>query len=115
MRLHVLVVTSDAAVRTAAGRMLHGQGHTVTCARHSGHALLACLSSGRVDVAVIDSVLEDMQGEALAERLRRHLPQLRVVFLGERGTPASPGLVVRPLTRGSLLAEVEAATSPLAF
>jgi DNA-binding NtrC family response regulator len=110
-RLNVLIVTGDAALRTTAEQMLRRQGHGVTCARHSGHALLACLTDARIDVALVEAVLEDMHGTALAERLRRQLPGLRVVFLAQRGTPPTPGVVVRPVTRGVLLAELEAATS----
>lgn len=112
--LNVLIVTGDADLRSAAERMLERQGHEVTCAPHSGHALLACLTSSRIDVAFIESVLEDMHGTALAERLRRHLPELRVVFLAQRGTPPTPGVVVRPVTCGDLLAELAAVTSPTA-
>jgi hypothetical protein len=67
-----------------------------------------------IDVAFIESILADMHGTALAERLRRRLPGLKVVFLAEPGTPATPGVVGLPLTRGGLLAEIEAVISPTA-
>ncbi len=82
----------------------------VTCAAHSGHALLACLTRGRIDLAFIEATLEDMPGAELACRLRRHLPELRVVFLAPAGTPAAPGVVVRPLTGEKLVAELAVLT-----
>jgi CheY-like chemotaxis protein len=113
-RLNVLIVIGDSGVRAAAEEMLESQGHEVMSATHSGHALLACLTSSRIDVAFIESTLADMHGTALAERLRRRLPGLRVVFLAEPGSPATPGVVGHPLTSGGLLAEIEAVTSPTA-
>jgi CheY-like chemotaxis protein len=112
--LNVLIVIGDMGLRAAAEQMLESQGHAVVSAAHSGHALLACLTSSRIDVAFIESTLADMHGTALAERLRRRLPGLKVVFLAEPGTPATPGVVGRPLTPGELFAEIEAATSPRA-
>ena len=112
-RLNVLLVTGDAGVRTAALQVLEARSHEVTCAAHSGHALLACLA-GRIDVAVIETVLEDMPGVALAETLRRYLPELHVVYFGESGTPARAGAVRRPFIPGDLLAELDAITAPTA-
>jgi DNA-binding NarL/FixJ family response regulator len=113
-RLNVLIVIGDTGVRAAAEQMLESQGHEVMSAPHSGHALLACLTGSRIDVAFIESTLADMNGTALAEWLRRRLPGLKVVFLAEPGTPATRGVVGRPLTQGGLLAEIEAVTSPTA-
>src|SRR3954462_6143176 len=83
--LAVLVVSGDPSVRAVAMRELQASGYTATVAAHSGHALLACLSSARIDVAFIEATLEDMPGAELATTLRRHLPELRVVFLGPAG------------------------------
>jgi DNA-binding NarL/FixJ family response regulator len=113
-RLNVLIVIGDTGMRAAAEQMLESEGHEVMSASHSGHALLACLTASQIDVAFIESTLADMHGTALAESLRRRLPDLRVVFLAEPGTPATPGVVGRPLTSGGLLAEIEAVTSPTA-
>ena len=108
--LAVLVVSGDPSVRAVAMRELEASGYAVTCAAHSGHALLACLTSARIDLAFIEGTLEDMPGAELATTLRRHLPELRVVFLAAPGTPATPGVVVRPLTRENLVAELEVLT-----
>jgi CheY-like chemotaxis protein len=112
--LQVLIVTGDAGLRSTAEQLLQREGHGVTCAAHSGHALLACLDGRRIDVAFIETALEDMPGTALADRLRRHLPNLRVVFLAEAGTRPAPGVVSRPLTSTDLLAELAVVTSAMA-
>jgi DNA-binding NarL/FixJ family response regulator len=113
--LNVLIVSGDPGVRKAGERILRQRGYAVTCAAHSGHALLACLRGARIDLAVVDATLEDMPGSELAERLRRRVPALHILFLAQAGTPAAPGIVVRPLTDGNLIAELDAAvTSPTA-
>jgi CheY-like chemotaxis protein len=109
-RLAVLIVSGDETVRAAAARDLAALGYAVSCAAHSGHALLACLTGPRIDVAFIEATLEDMPGAELAGTLRRHLPDLRVVFLGHTGAAAAPGVVVRPFTGEDLAAELEVLT-----
>ena len=89
--LAVLIVSGDPSVRAVAMRELENSGYVVTCAAHSGHALLACLTRGRIDLAFIEATLEDMPGAELACTLRRHLPELRVVFLAPAGTPGGAG------------------------
>jgi DNA-binding NtrC family response regulator len=112
--LNVLIVTGDGSLRTAARRVMEAKGHHVTCASHSGHALLACMAGSRIDVAFIETVLEDMPGEALAETLCRRLPALHVVFFGEAGTPSRAGVVRRPLATADVVAELDAITSQTA-
>ena len=108
--LAVLIVSGDPSVRAIAMRELENSGYVVTCAAHSGHALLACLTRGRIDLAFIEATLEDMPGAELACTLRRHLPELRVVFLAPAGTPAAAGVVVRPVTGEKLVAELAVLT-----
>ena len=110
--VNVLVVTGDAALRSFVGRVLEARGCGVTCAPHSGHAVLACLRGTPFDVALIEAVLEDMSGAALAETLRRHHPELRVLFLAAAGTAPGPGIVMRPLSPRDLLRQLEAVTWP---
>jgi DNA-binding response OmpR family regulator len=101
-----LLVTPDSNLREAAGRALEGDGYRVLRAAHSGHAVLACLKAGRVDVAAIELSMEDVSGPALAERLRRQCPEMRAVFFAKSGTPECEGVLVRPFTRDDLLARV---------
>ena len=101
-----LLVTPDTNLREAAARALEGDGYRVLRAAHSGHAVLACLEAGRVDVAAIELSMEDVSGPALAERLRRQCPALQTVFFAKSGTPECEGVLVRPFTRDDLLARV---------
>ena len=108
----VLLVTADANLREAASRVLSREGYEVLCAAHGGHALLACLQADRVDVAVIEMSMDDMSGPALAERLRRHNPRLRAVYVAQPGTTDCEGVLVRPFTRDDLLNELSVALTP---
>lgn len=102
----VLFVTGDGDLRGAALRVLQREGYRVLTAAHGGHAVLASMQATRVDVAVIEMSMDDMSGPALAERLRRHNPDLRTVYLAQPGTSACAGVLVRPFTREELLAEL---------
>ncbi|MBA2304256.1 MAG: response regulator [Acidobacteria bacterium] len=99
----VLVVTSDADLRDVAARVLGREGYTVVTAAHAGHAVLACLKAGRVDVLVAELSMEDVSGPALAARLRRHCPEMETVYVARAGTPECEGMLVRPFTRDDLL------------
>ena len=50
----VVVVTPDAALRATAEQVIGAAGYRVLTAPHTGHALLACLKAGSVDVLVVD-------------------------------------------------------------
>jgi DNA-binding response OmpR family regulator len=105
----VLLVTGDADLRAAAERAITAAGYRVLAAAHSGHALLACMGQGTVDTLVTELAMDDMSGPSLAERLRRHHPNLQTVYLANAGTSECEGVLVRPFTRDDLLARIEAA------
>lgn len=107
-QLTVLLVTDDADMRAAAGRALERAGYRVLTAAHSGHAVLACMRGGPVDLLVTELAMEEGSGPGLAERLRRHHPELHTVYLGKAGTPECDGVLVRPFTRDELLSQLEA-------
>ena len=109
--LDVLFVTGDPDLREASERVLTRAGFRVQLAAHSGHAVLAGLTS-RVDVLIAELSAPDLSGPALAELLRRHHPEMRVIFLANPGTPEGvEHVVVRPFTRDDLLERLFA-TSP---
>jgi DNA-binding response OmpR family regulator len=111
-RLAVLFVTGDSDLRAASERALTGAGFRVQLAAHSGHAVLAGLTS-RVDVLITELSAPDISGPALADLLRRHHPEMRVIFMANPGTPEGiEHVVVRPFTRDDLLARISA-TAPL--
>ena len=99
----VLVVTGDTDLREASARALAREGYTVITAAHAGHAVLACITAGRVDLLLAELSMEDMSGPALAARLRRQIPDLATIFVAEAGTLGCEGLLVRPFTRDDLL------------
>lgn len=100
----VLVVTADADLRAAASRVLEREGYQVLTAAHSGHAVLACRSIGRVDLLAAELSMEDVSGPTLAARLRRTCPAMRTVYFANPGTHECEGVLVRPFTREDLLA-----------
>lgn len=102
----VLLVTGDADLREVAARVIGREGYRVLTAAHAGHALLACIQAKRVDVAVIEMAMQDMSGPALAERLRRHSPDMRAVYVSQVGSSECEGVLVRPFTRDELLAKL---------
>jgi DNA-binding NtrC family response regulator len=105
----VLFVSDDEDLRAAAGRALARNGFHVTPASHGGHALLACVERGGFDAVVIEDDLPEGPGAAIAERLRRHCPDLQVVRMcdGDAGA-GGPGIaVVRPFTADDLIDAVQ--------
>jgi DNA-binding response OmpR family regulator len=110
--LEVLLVTADDELREAGERALTRQGYRVRVAAHSGHAVLAGLTS-RVDVLIAELSAPDISGPALAQLLRKHHPGLRAVFLANPGTPDGIAhVVVRPFTRDDLLARIALTSAP---
>jgi DNA-binding response OmpR family regulator len=109
VRPSVLVVTEDGALATACRGTLEQAGYRVTCASHSGHALLECLSGHRADVLLTELSMPDGSGPALAERLRRYYPQMQAVYFASPGTAIdASNVLVRPFSRDELLTRVRA-------
>lgn len=104
----VLVVTDDGELRAVLTRVLGRQGYRVVAAAHSGHALLACLGNGRIDILLTELSMAETSGPVLTDQLRRHHPALRVVYFGNPGTPECDDVLVRPFTRDDLLTKLEA-------
>jgi DNA-binding response OmpR family regulator len=103
------VVTEDEALATACRGTLEQAGYEVTCASHSGHALLECLSGHRADVLLTELSMPDGSGPALAERLRRYYPNMQAVYFGTLGTLLNTGnILVRPFSRDELVSRVRA-------
>ena len=106
----VLFVSHDGNLRAAAARALARRGLAVTQASHGGHALLACVERGSFDSLVIEHDMPEGPGSAIAERLRRHCPDLHVVRMCDEGTvERGEGIaVVRPFTADDLIDAVQA-------
>ena len=100
----VLVAVADPDLREVSTRVLEAAGYRVLSARHSGHALLACLTSGRIDVLLADLRMEDGSGPALAECLRRYNPDLRGIYFADEPAAGAPHVLVRPVSADELIA-----------
>lgn len=106
----VLLVTDDLALERVCSQALHAAGCHVTLARHSGHALLACLGGLRPDLLITELSMADSSGPALAEKLRRHFPGMRTLYVANPGTWCDAGnVLVRPISREELARRVTAA------
>src|SRR5262245_50754330 len=109
---YVLVVSEDVNLATACVRVLEEEGYAAVYARHSGHALLACLSGVPADILVTELSMAEGSGPALAERLRRYNPDLQTLFLANPGTLYDAGnVLVRPFTAEELLTRIRAAVT----
>ncbi len=107
----ILLVSDDSDLRAAAARVLEAAGWTVRAAAHSGHALLACLTAGRIDVLATELLSNEGSGPALAERVRRYHPDIQALYFAACGTRARTNVLVRPFTRDDLIERVETMAS----
>jgi two-component system cell cycle sensor histidine kinase/response regulator CckA len=110
----VLVAEDDPAVRGVAVRLLRDARYRVIEAASAEEALEA-IGAASVDVLVTDIVMPGQDGVALATRLTRSRPSLRVVYmsgypqshLAAAGTlPGGNAFVDKPFTANALLAAV---------
>ncbi|MBI5015536.1 MAG: PAS domain-containing protein [Deltaproteobacteria bacterium] len=77
----VLLAEDEESVRSLASSFLTEMGYAV-CAVESGEAAVAAADGGRgLDVLVTDVVMAGMSGPDLALALRRHKPDLPVIFI----------------------------------
>ena len=78
----VLVVEDEEAVRRMAARILASAGYTVLEAASGDAALTLCeRHRNGIDLLVTDVVMPRMSGKELAERLGRHEPELKVLYM----------------------------------
>jgi DNA-binding response OmpR family regulator len=110
-RAVVLIVTADSCLSAVASRVLQRNGYEVLTAPHAGHAILAGLTSDRIDTVIAELHLDDMSGTALAATLRRYHPELRSLFLAQHDTPEQNQTLVRPFTSDELLQKMDASVT----
>jgi CheY-like chemotaxis protein len=108
----VLFVSDDNNLRAVAGRVLEREGYGVVTAAHAGHALLAALTRERIDFLVCDLTIGDMPGDALATTLKRHHPDVQILYMADTQAVRCDGVVVRPFTGDDLLMQLDAAGAP---
>ncbi|WP_171060811.1 PAS domain-containing sensor histidine kinase [Poseidonocella sp. HB161398] len=108
----ILLVEDDPGVSRVLTLRLERMGLTVIAATSGDEALDLFPTSGPVDVLLTDIVMPGaLQGPALAERLRRLAPGLRVIFMSgyPKETPVPGGSesaqdirLMKPISRGDL-------------
>jgi two-component system, cell cycle sensor histidine kinase and response regulator CckA len=78
----VLVAEDEDGVRELLRKVLTEFGYTVLTARHGRDALMVAGDRSRgVDLLVTDVVMPEMSGRELAETLRGHQPDLKVLYI----------------------------------
>jgi CheY-like chemotaxis protein len=117
----VLVVEDEESVRSLACRVLRAKGYRVIEAGSADVALaLLRTDAGPIDLLLTDVVMPGISGPALAQRLVRRYPRLRVLYMSgyaeeaieRRGTlPAGGELLEKPFTADQLARRVREAVS----
>jgi two-component system, OmpR family, response regulator len=106
----ILVADDNHTFAGLVGALLEDAGHEVTVA-YSGLAAIASVEQHPVDAAVLDVLIPEISGDAVAQRLRQLRPGLPIALMtgGDKSFAASSGLPVlhKPFTREELLAVVE--------
>jgi PAS domain S-box-containing protein len=112
----ILVVEDELAVRKLVERILRADGYTVLTAADGAEALQICdAHEGEIHLVLTDVVLPQMSGKAIAERLVRHRPQIRVLYMSgysgeaiaQRGVlEAGVALLAKPFSPTALTSKV---------
>jgi PAS domain S-box-containing protein len=112
----VLVAEDEDGVRELLRKVLTEFGYTVLTARHGRDALMVVGERAeRIDLLITDVVMPEMSGRELAETLRDHRPDLKVLFISgytddevlQRGISGRDAAFVRkPFTAEELVRRV---------
>jgi len=107
----VLVVEDEPSVRELAVEMLRALGYTPLTADDAAAAIaLAEIHDGPIDVLVTDMVMPGLDGRAVAERIRRRRPDIKVIFasgyagdvMGMRGAADDEAFLPKPYAMAAL-------------
>ena len=105
----ILVADDNRGFAELVRAMLEDDGHTVVTV-YSGLGALAAADTEPFDLAVLDVLIPQVSGDAVAERLRQEHRSLPVLLVtgADRSFATATGLPVlrKPFTRDELLAEV---------
>ncbi len=78
----VLVVEDEPSLQKLCAAMLKKLNYRVTTAANGGEALLLVEEKGlRPDLIITDIVMPEMSGKTLTDRLKKHLPDLKVLYM----------------------------------
>ena len=111
----ILLVDDNPAVRNAVGDVLRDAGHTVTEAS-SGSEALCLLERNSFDLLILDYLLPEMKGDAVARLARQRWSNLRIAFLSAyadflsvTGKNGDDTLIAKPISVEALCVAVDAA------
>jgi PAS domain S-box-containing protein len=89
----VLMVEDEPSIREFARRVLDRAGHTLLTAGNGAEALQIVASwQGSIDVLLTDIVMPGMHGQALAAKVQKLRPDVRVIFMSGYAEDAIPPL-----------------------
>ena len=83
MTKHVTIVEDDPDVRALLVRSLHADGYRVT-ALDRGAGIEELISSGQVDLVILDIGLPDIDGLTITQQIRRH-SDVAIIIVSGRG------------------------------
>jgi diguanylate cyclase (GGDEF)-like protein len=107
----ILVVDDDLFFRQLAGDMLTRKGYRVVAVENAAAALQQAAQTP-FDLVISDVLMPDMDGFALAERLREKDPQQELLFVTQREDVKGSAVaecLIKPVEEGALLLAVERA------
>lgn len=96
----VLIVDDHAGFRSLARRLLEAGGYTVVGEAHDGRSALAAVESLRPQLVLLDVVLPDTDGFAVAERLAESHTDSVVVLTSSREAADFGGRLEQSPARG---------------
>ena len=114
----VLLVEDEGGVRRLASRLLSNAGYQVLEATNGLDAeMLFAKHAGKIDLVMTDVVMPECGGPELVGRLRRHAPNLRVLYMSgysEQAAREKSGIhglpfIQKPFTSGELQRQVRSA------
>ena len=111
----ILLVDDNRAVRNSVGDVLRDAGYKVSEAA-SGSEALSLLERDAFDLLMVDYLLPEMKGDAIAQMARKRWPTLRVAFLSGytdflslTGKAGDDILIAKPISSEELRRAVAAA------
>jgi PAS domain S-box-containing protein len=78
----ILLVEDDENLRDLLDKVLQNNGYKTIVAQNAGEALLICEnSSTAIDVLISDVIMPHLNGDKLASRLRKIMPELKILLI----------------------------------